>query len=323
MSMEIIKIAKSINNALLIGIGGGGDIISTIYIRDFLKLFDVKSICGCIVWERIRRDKKPGPTKFEDIENVEVFSDCLGWFDGDEVINGIKPIASSVADFLGEEVLVIDITKGDICISKCLKEFCAENGIDSIFAVDAGGDSIARGNEKNLISPLADSVMLASLYKLKLDYKYKLNKKLNKLNSIPNLILAIVGFGSDCELSRDEIERYLSELSEYVLGVSIVEIDEKLEMFVDNIESEASKIPVITRKGYYGRYKFWGEIEMDIGFLNSLIFYLDLENIYPFTLGRVVENSGNLEEANRKLNQIGIKTELDLEYEIAKERNLL
>ena len=218
-----------------------------------------------------------------------------------------RPIASSVADFLEERVLVIDITKGDICISRCLEEFCVENGIDSIFAVDAGGDSIARGNERNLISPLADSIMLASLY---------------KLESILT-VLAIVGFGSDCELSRDEIERYLSEFSKSVLGVSTVEIDEKLEKFVSNIESEASKIPIIARKGYYGKYKFWGEKDMYVGFLNSLIFYLDLRDVYPHTLGRFVENSMSLEEANMKLNRIGIKTELDLEYEIAKERNLL
>ncbi|TDI91579.1 MAG: DUF1152 domain-containing protein, partial [Candidatus Dadabacteria bacterium] len=46
------EIIKSSNKALLIGIGGGGDIVGTIPTADLLGLFGVECIFGGLSWER-------------------------------------------------------------------------------------------------------------------------------------------------------------------------------------------------------------------------------------------------------------------------------
>ncbi|ADC66465.1 protein of unknown function DUF1152 [Ferroglobus placidus DSM 10642] len=272
--------------------------------KNFIEKFRIECVLGGVVWERIRRDKKPGPAALEEIVGVERINECLGWLKGGETVNGVELICSKVAGFLGEKVLALDITKGAENLRKSLTEFLEEREFDLIFAVDAGGDSIARGSEKNLTSPLADSVAIASLR----DF---------------GTILAIVGFGSDGELSRYEIERYLSEDHDAILGVSLVEWEEKLENFVFSVETESSKIPLLASKGYFGKYKFWGEFDMDVSILNALVFYLDLRKIYGKLLAKNVENTFSIFEANEKLHEIGIKTELDLEIEIAKREGLL
>ena len=302
--MRLIDLLKKSKKALAIGIGGGGDAVSAIYVKRFVEKFEVECVVGGVVWERIRRDKKPGPSAVEDIVGAERINACLGWLKGKETVNGVELINSKVAEFLGERVLAVDITKGSKNLRKSLKSFLEENGFDLVFAVDAGGDSLARGGEANLTSPLADSVTLAALK----DF---------------DTILSVVGFGSDGELSREEIERYLSEDSEALLGVSLVEWDEDLENFVSSVETESSRIPLMASRGFHGKYLFWGEMEIHVSVLNSLIFYLDLNKVYSKLLAKHVEESESIWEANEKFHEIGIRTELDLELEIAKKENLL
>jgi len=300
--VQIIDIVKTVRKALLIGIGGGGDILSTLYVKRFLEKFDVECVLGGVVWERYRRDKKPGPRSLEEI-NAEKIHDTLGFVDGNERIGGIQPIVSQVAEFLNEKIVAVDITKGVVKLREDLKNFIKEEGFDVVFGVDAGGDSLAKGFEVTLISPLADSIMLSVLK----DF---------------NSILAVVGFGSDCELTRDQLERYLSELSNEILGVSMVMNDDWLFELVKNVESEASRIPMLAAKGYYGDYYFWGEVKTRISILNSLIFYLRLKPVFERSqTAKAVVNAKSFEEAYNILKEMGVRTEYDLELELARREN--
>ena len=303
--MRIIDVALQAEKALIIGIGGGGDVISTLYVRNFLDRFDVDCICGGVIWERYIRDRHPGPRSIDEIEGIEIISSNLGFLSGDERIGSIKPIASMVAEFTGERVLALSIRRGAKPLASDLKEFILDNSIDLVIGVDAGGDSLARGNENDLVSPLADSLMLSVLSQFE-------------------SILAVAGFGSDGELERETIERYLTEMHSSILGAGIVEFEHSFMEFVRNVESEASKIPALARNGYYGPYNFWSEREMHVSILNSMIFYLDLKNVYERSpIAPLLKNTESIEEANKILNKFGIRTELDLEIELAKRDGLL
>jgi len=303
--VKIVEVASHTESALLIGIGGGGDVVSTIYIRGFLEKFGVRCICGGVVWERYRRDRKPGPRAIDEIDGVERVSKTLGYVSGNERIGDVRPIVSQVAEFLSEKVLAVSIAEGVRTLAKDLREFISENDIDLVVGVDAGGDSLAMGHERELVSPLADSMMLSALSQF-------------------NSILAVVGFGSDGELDRKTLEKYLSELHSSVFGVSIVDTDDRLAEFLNSVESEASKIPAIARNGYFGKYSFWGEKDMEISILNSLIFYLMLRDVYERSrIAKMLGSTESVYEASEILNRCGIRTELDLEIELAKRDGLL
>ncbi|WP_457550197.1 DUF1152 domain-containing protein [Archaeoglobus sp.] len=300
--MKIVKMLKSVDRALLIGIGGGGDAVSTLAVGEFFKLFNVECIYGGVIWERVTRDKKPGPLSIEEIENCKKINDCLAWINPNSNYRDLKLIVAQVAEFLGCDVVGVDLTKGERGLTECLKDFVDSEGIDLVVGVDAGGDSLARGHERGLHSPLADAIVLASL---------------NKLNSI----VAIVGFGSDGELSREELELYLSEIARMdgVLGASLITKDfaDKVADFVENVYTTASKIPILSSQGYYGKMKVWDKAVIDVSILNALIFYVNTYTIYKLSkLPKAVEGTENVWEANRKLHEIGIKTELDHEIEV-------
>ncbi len=221
------------------------------------------------------------------------------------MIDGIRPIVSQVAEFLSEKVLAVSLAEGVRNLKKDLEKFVLENEINLVVGVDAGGDSLAKGFERGLVSPLADSMMLSAL-------------------SGFDSILAVVGFGSDGELDRKTLEDYLSELHSSILGVSIVEADDRLTEFIEAVESEASKIPLLARKGYCGSYNFWGETDIRISILNSLIFYLRLKDVYERSrIAGMLGDTESIYQANEILNSYGIRTELDFEIELAKRDGLL
>ncbi len=300
--MKIARMLKRIDRALLIGMGGGGDVVSTLAIADFFNVFDVECICGGVVWERITRDKKPGPLSIEEIENCERINDCLAWINPKSNYKGLKLIVSQVSEFLGEEVVGVDITKGEVGLTQSLREFVEDEGVDIVVGVDAGGDSLARGNERGLHSPLADAIVISSL---------------NKLNSI----IAVVGYGSDGELSREELESYLTGIAGKggLLGASLITRDfaDRVIDFVNGVYTTASKIPIIASQGYRGKFKVWDKAVIDVSVLNALIFYVDTHTVYELSsIPKAVEGTKSIWEANERLHGIGIRTELDYELEV-------
>ena len=249
--MRIIEILKATRNALLIGMGGGGDAVSTLYVMEFFSHFGIRCILGGVIWERLRRDPKPGPRSIEEVTGAERINECLAWLDGSERIGQVTPITSRIAEITGK-ALGVDITKGVGKLRESLREFARQEKIDMIVGVDAGGDVLAKGNEGNLINLLADAIMLAAIGDLGSPDSTDSPGSLN-------LLVAVVGLGSDGELSRPEIESRLSELNSAVVGVSVINyhVAQKLKDFVYSVETEASRIPLAAALGYYGKYSFW------------------------------------------------------------------
>lgn len=300
--MKIVKMLKDVDKALLIGMGGGGDVVSTLAVADFFNALDVECICGGVVWERITRDKKPGPLSIEEIENCERINDCLTWINPKSNYKGLKLIVSQVSEFLGRDVIGVDITKGEAGLTQSLKDFVEKEGIDIVVGVDAGGDSLARGGERGLHSPLADAIVISAL---------------NKLKSV----IAVVGFGSDGELTREELEVYLSEIATMngLLGASLITRDfaDGVWNFVRDVYTTASKIPIMASQGYRGRFKVWDKAVIDVSVLNALIFYVDTHIVYKLSsIPKAVEGTKSIWEANERLHEIGIRTELDYELDV-------
>jgi Uncharacterized protein conserved in archaea len=308
MIRSLINEIEKAKKALIIGIGGAGDILGTIPTMIFLRKFGLETIIGSIIWERIIIDPKPGPRSLEEIENVEIISNsvCLA----DEKVrmkHGPIPQASYISKILSQKVVLVDMSKNPSETAKGIKEAMNKLDIDLLFGIDVGGDVLATGQEKNLRSPLADAFMLASLSK------------------IENSILGIFGIACDGELRKEEVENRLSDVAKeggYMGAIGIfkesLEIMEKLSK---QMYSEASKLPIEAAKGYRGIVKIReGTRDAEVTIEATVTYYLDLIKAYEISpLAKAIVDVKSLDEANEILHEkFNLFTELDFEREAYK-----
>jgi hypothetical protein len=221
---------------------------------------------------------------------------------------GVFFAESKMAAIHGPEVLLVDINGGVTGVVEGLEVAIQEFRTDLLVGLDVGGDSLAQGNELGLRSPLADSIMLAAYADLE--------KRGHRT------LWAVFGYGSDGELSVDEIETALSKLAKAGgwLGTTSLtpKIAVELEEAIKTVATEASAIPVQCFHGAWGETKIrTDQRPVKLTPLTALIFFVSATKLFH-TLSRpaqAVSKSSSLEEANDALHALGIKTELDLERE--------
>jgi hypothetical protein len=221
---------------------------------------------------------------------------------------GVYFAESRMAAVQGKEVLLIDINGGVKGVVEGLEAAMKELKSDLLVGLDVGGDSLAQGHESGLRSPLADSVVLAAFMDL-------------QRRGWPTL-WGVFGYGSDGELSVDEIETALSKVAAAggLLGAWSLtgKTAAELEVVIKTVPTEASAIPVQCFRGALGETKIRsGQRSVRLTPLTALTFFISTSVLYE-TLSRpaqAVRACPSLEAANDALHAIGIKTELDLERE--------
>lgn len=302
------KILQSCKKAIVIGIGGGGDIVGTIPTAKLLELFGIGYVLGGLPWERSVFDPVPGPRKFNEISNCEKLNERVWIANKNTVTNTeVRFAESGVAEVLGVETLLVDINNGVDSTVESLLDALSQLNADLIIGIDVGGDAAGFGNEEGLMSPLADAIMTSALY---------------KLSSETTDIMGIFGFGSDGELTLQELENSFRSIAQnggilgsWGLTQKTLEI---MEEVIKVVPTEASRSPVLYAKGEFEDTKIRsGSRDVNLNLCSTVTFYLDPRVVYEKISepARAVSNCKNLEEASKALNRIGIKTELDLERE--------
>jgi len=306
--MELLRILKNCEKkkALVFGIGGGGDIVSTIPVSNLLRLFDFEVIRGGVIWDRLVVDPEPGPRSIEELLNIEKIAETLALIKEEtRTHQGVKPNLARAAKFFGK-VLGLDITKGVKQLREDLEDFAEMEGIELIVGIDAGGDAISVGYESGVRSPLADAISVAVL-------------------GLLDGIVAVSGFGSDGELKVEELLLNMSELykNKGFLGCTSLSQNDFEEMLkiCEEVVTEASRIPLLAYQGDFGIKKIRKGRTVLITPLSALIFYFRAKNVLELNeCARLVLNSKSIEEANEILNRNGIMTELDYERMLRKDR---
>jgi hypothetical protein len=97
-------------------------------------------------------------------------------------------------------------------------------------------------------------------------------------------------------------------------------VAERLEGAIEHVPTEASAQAVRAYRGGSGPVAIrGGERSFELSTVAALTFYLDVQATYDSAgdLARVVYDAESLEEANRRLVERGVPTELDLERRAA------
>ncbi|TDA29793.1 MAG: hypothetical protein DSO00_03285 [Archaeoglobi archaeon] len=303
--MEMIKLLRDCNRkrAFVFGVGGGGDIVSTVPVANLLKLFGFEVIHGGVLWDRLVVDPKPGPRALEELENIEKFNEVVAFVNENTRTNyGVVPNLARSARHFGE-VVALDITKGAKNLVRGLREFMEENGIGIAIGVDAGGDAIAVGYESGVRSPLADAVSVAALSEV-------------------DGILSVTGFGSDGELKLEELMFNIAEIFKRggFLGCSSISSEDSREMtsLCELVVTEASRIPIIAYSGEFGIRRIRKGRTVLITPISALIFHFRARVVFEINeVAKLIKDCESIEEANIVLNKNGITTELDYERSVS------
>ncbi|HEU4340227.1 MAG TPA: DUF1152 domain-containing protein [Candidatus Binatia bacterium] len=300
---------RASTRALVIGVGGGGDVVGALAAARFLEFCGLQFVLGGLSWERSVFDPIPGPRMLSEVENVRVLHQ-YAWMANPQTrtTTGVYFAESRMAAVQGEEVLLLDIDGGAQGVIDGIEVASKEFNIDLLVGLDVGGDSLAAGGEPGLRSPLADSIMLAAFAELE-----KRGRR---------TLWGVFGYGSDGELTVAEIELALSKLAgaHGLLGCWSLtpRISQELEEVIKTVPTEASAIPVRCFRGAWGATKIRSDQRsVKLTPLTALTFFVSTTKLFQ-TLSRpaqAVSHSSSLEQANAALHAIGIKTELDLERE--------
>jgi len=296
--------------ALVIGVGGGGDVVGALPTARFLELLGIDTVLGGLAWERFVHDPRPGTRTLAEVRGVEALAATV-WLAGadTETVDGVRFAESEAAAALGRRTVLIDLSQGALGATEGLRAALSALSADLLVGVDVGGDSLARGGEPGLRSPLADSMMLAAI---------------DSLAGEVTTLWGVIGYGSDGELTPAEIDRALAELagSGALLGAWGVtpEVAAELERLVDRIPTEASRVVLECARGALGgRAIRDGTRPVPLSPVCTVTFYLDPVALAARTpLAAAVRHSRSLDAANEALLALGVRSEYEFEKEMAR-----
>lgn len=149
----------------VLGIGGGGDIISTIPVCLELERRGAQAIPGGLSWKRSTHDPARRPRRLREFTEITVVGEHVGVVTPDtRTLEGVAHVESFVSQMLGgRAVFVIDPSDGSLAVAQAFVDMRSRFHVDTIIGVDVGGDVLCSGHEETLESPLCDQTMLHAL----------------------------------------------------------------------------------------------------------------------------------------------------------------
>ena len=309
-SPSLEDLCRASSHALVIGVGGGGDVVGALATARFFEFLGLRFTLGGLSWERIVYDPVPGPRKLSEVRNVAALHRFAWMANRDSRTDtGVLFAESHMAAAIGRDILLLDINGGVTGVVDALETAMERLKIDLLAGIDVGGDSLAEGSEPGLRSPLADSIMLAACAELERRGR--------------RALWGVFGYGSDGELTVDEIETALGKVAAAggLLGAWGLtgKIAAELEAVVKTVPTEASALPLECFRGATGRREIrGGQRALKMTPLTTLTFFMSAAKLFD-TLSRparALKDSSSLDQANDALHGIGIRTELDFEREV-------
>jgi hypothetical protein len=311
MAADAEAILRAARRPLVIGIGGGGDVVGALASAELMRIYDgADALVGGLSWERRPIDPVAGPRRSDEIEGAQTVAPGV-------LLAGPRTRVrerelyfgeSRMAAFLDRPTLLITLEQGPAELAESLERAVAELHRDLLLFVDVGGDVLAQGDEPGLRSPLCDAILLAAAQRLQ--------------DAGAPVLLGIFGIGCDAELTTDEVMDRLAAVAAadgWCGARGLTEaVATRLEQAMELVHTEASAQAVRAFRGAAGRVAIRGGARsFELSPAAALTFYLDVGVTYRTAgrLARAVAEAATLDEANQALGRLGVRTELDLERE--------
>jgi hypothetical protein len=309
MSADGEAILRSARRPLVIGMGGGGDVVGALASAELARVYDgAEPLVGGLSWERRPIDPVPGPRTAAEIEGGREIAPGVLLAGPHTRVRGrdVHFAESRMAAYLGRPTLLVTIDAGPAAIAAGLGQALSALDGDLLLFVDVGGDVLAQGDEPGLRSPLCDAMLLAAAHRL-------------GAAGAP-VLLGLFGTGCDSELTNAEVLDRLGTVAAAggwcgARGLTDA-VATRLEQAMEFVPTEASAQAVRAFRGDRGQVSIRGGARtFELSTLAAVTFYLDVEVTYRAVgrLAQTVADARSLEAANKALGAIGVRTELDLE----------
>jgi len=303
--LETLEETFDARRALVFGAGGSGDIVGAVPTARLLEGHGVDVTLGGLTWEPVPHDSEPGPRSLDEIRNVERVGESVGLVTGETVTaDGMEFTETAVARHFDEETVLIDMDGGPAGTRRGLETACEKLGFDLVVGVDAGGDALARGDEPGLRSPVTDGYALSALAELPVQ-----------------TALGVFGYGSDGELTREELEAAISRIAgrDGLLGAWGLtrRVRDEMRDLLEVVDTEASRLPVEAAGGAAGERTIrGGEVELELTPPSTVTFYFSPDAVAAESgIASAVRGLESLEAAVETLRDEGYQIEFDTERE--------
>jgi hypothetical protein len=290
---------------LVLGIGGGGDVVGSLALARHCEQLGTPFALGGVAWERMPIDPHPGPRPADQVIGGRPLGDRAVLASPDTgTPEGVRFSEAHVAGHLGTETVLIDVSRGAVGAAEGIGAAAAELGCDAALYVDVGGDALALGDEPGLASPLCDAVMLAAGLRL--------------APTLPGAV-AVLGVGCDGELTPEEVLERVAALARAGAWTGTwsltAAIADEVERAALTSGTEASMQVVRCARGEVGLADIRdGRRHVPLGPVGALAFLFDLEAAAEeLNLARAVLDSVEIEAARATLDELGVRSELDYE----------
>jgi hypothetical protein len=288
-------------NVLLIAAGGGGDALMALILADTMPEANV--FFSTVIWERKIFDPSPGPRSHRDFEGLERFGrNNFIIRENSKLKNGAVTFIPRLCKDFNQKFFLIDLSDGAVGVNLQIVELVDLLRINKIVIADAGGDILAKGNEPGLLSPFADSMILAACKKM----------------SVP-VVVMVSGLGLDGELNTKELTEIIKK-AKYAGGL----LEEKI-LTLKNIEkylpvfrwfpSEVTGLTCLAAAGFRGPAEIRDEgIEVEINDGSHVLYTFKYENIFNTNIiAQKLADTNSIEEAEQIIIDSTGKSEIESE----------
>jgi hypothetical protein len=285
---------------LIVGIGGGGDVVGALAAAQLLG----DAVVGGLTWERRPVDPIPGPRRLDELAHAEPLNAAVALAGAATTgPGGFRFCETHVARATGERTVLVDPNPGPRAVAAALDDAAAQLGCGRIVLLDVGGDVLAHGGEPGLASPLADAAMLACACHL----------------STP-CVAAVFGAGCDGELTPAEVRARLDEVGTLARDTLDPAQLDRVEAVAAHVPTEASAMALRCARGERGEVAIrQGRRTVQLTPLGGTIAWFDPLHAIAVAapLAAAVVDCASLGEADAALAARGIRTELAYERELA------
>jgi hypothetical protein len=308
-----LSVLQEARRALVLGIGGGGDVVGALAVARLCEALGTPTVLGGVSWERAVVDPRPGPRAMAEIRHGDPVGEAAVLAGpATSTLDGVPFSEARMAEHLGTSTVIVDVSGGADGAAAGIVAAAEALDCDLLLGVDVGGDVLARGDEAGLASPLCDAVMVAAAL-----------RALERLSCM----LAVVGPGCDGELSADAVLERIAALGRAGAWVGTwgvtPEIADELEAAAQLVPTEASLQVARCARGEFGETHIrGGRRRVELGPVGALTFLFDpalAARSGELPLVDAVADTRSVEEGRAALAELGVHTELDYERARARE----